>query len=281
MPLTTQNLRTILRAVPQQAWSSVAIDGTRLERRWITVLQHASPGGTTHRFGLLDDGTWSALYADGARVFPPGNRVPFLPLLESSWTDVQLRLICAIRALGVPTKVAWSFPLDEVVVLGLHSSEHWRAKAEHWLSSHYPLTDEMAALVPKHPRSLARYRERMASIFGADDTPLRGELEAADGSFLIKLRSELKWDKDAFNHLTKELHRYVRERDHGAPIPRWVAEGFWYVDSWVREWSSHESFPRPHGDAYYEAAYERLHALAFWLFTGSSMHEREDAYDPL
>lgn len=281
MSLTPQAFRTMSRAAPAEAWCSVTVDGTCAERRWITVLEHASDGGVTHRFGLLDDGAWSALYGDGTRVFPVENRAPFLPLLERSWTDVAQEVVAAIRALGMPAKLAWSFPLDEVVVLGLRSSGYWRAKAERWISSDYPLTDEIAALVPEHPRSRARHHERMVSLFGFDDSALRRELEAAEGSFLIKLRTDLEWDRGAFDRLTAEMYEYVRGRDHDAPIPRWVADGFWYLDWWVEDWSSHECFPRPHGEAYYSAAYERLHALAFWLFTGSPMYEGEDEYGPL
>lgn len=275
MPLTAKNRLTMLRGAPPEAWCSVIIDGSHVERRWLTVLQHQTGAGIAHRFGLLDDGAWSALYADGHRVFAPGNFVPFLPLLETPWTDLSRDILASVRALGMPETLSWTFPLDDIVVLGLESSEHWRAKAEGWVSSGYPLNDRIAALLPRHRRSRSRERQRMADIFGAHETSLRAELEGAEGSFLAKLRVELQWDKDAFNRLADAMHRYLRERDDAGPVPRWIAAGFWYLDWWVREWSSHEAFPRLHGDSYYEAAYERLHVLAFRLFTGSTMHEGE------
>lgn len=49
----------------------------------------------------------------------------------------------------------------------------------------------------------------------------------------------------------------------------------------TQEWSTHESFPRRHDDDYYEAAYQRLRDLAFWLFTGSPGHEGAEAYAPM
>lgn len=282
MPLTPRDREKMSRGAPAEAWSSVTVDGTHVERRWLTILQYDTEAGVRHRFGLLDDGSWSARYADGERVSRPGNLVPFLPLLARSWPLVALQVVSAVRDLNMPDKLAWTFPLDELVVLGLGSSDHWRAKAEAWISSGYPMTDEMAALVPRHPRSRARHRERMVSIFDANHTPLRAELESAEGSFLIKLRVELKWDKAAFNRLVHEMHKYVRERDHEAPIPRWIAHGFWFLDWWVKLWSSHEVFPRIHGDSYYEAAYERLHLLASWLFNGSPMTQGgEEQYAPL
>src|SRR3954469_25790734 len=113
MPLTKKNLFTMLETVLLEAWRSVTIDGTVHERKWLLVLEHASDGGARHRFGLLDDGSWSALYADGARVCRPEVRVPFLPLLEHSWTVVAADVISAVRALGLPPILATTFPLDE------------------------------------------------------------------------------------------------------------------------------------------------------------------------
>ncbi len=177
MPLTAKNRLTMLRGAPPEAWCSVILDGSHVERRWLTVLQHQTGAGLTLRFGLLDDGAWSALHADGHRVFAPGNLVPFLPLLESLWTDLSRNILAAVRALGMPEALSWTFPLDDIVVLGLESSEHWRAKAEGWISAGYPLNDQMAALLPRHRRSRARERQRMAEIFGAHETPLRTELD--------------------------------------------------------------------------------------------------------
>jgi len=51
-------------------------------------------------------------------------------------------------------------------------------------------------------------------------------------------------------------------------MPRWIAEGFWYLDTLTRGWVSHPSFPRVHSDEYYAAAFARLRDLSYWLFVG-------------
>lgn len=102
---------------------------------------------------------------------------------------------------------------------------------------------------------------------------LRQELSAEPGSFLLQLRCDLHWDREAFERLTNAMMAYARAHEEDEMIPRWVAEGFWYLSWNVKEWSSHPSFPREHAPSYYEAAYERLHELAYWLFMGSSLYE--------
>jgi hypothetical protein len=103
---------------------------------------------------------------------------------------------------------------------------------------------------------------------------LRDEFGASPGSFLLTLRCNLEWNEHAFNRLTQAMFEYVRTRNRETDIPRWIAEGFWYLDWFVKDWSMHESFPREHDESYYEAAYERLHDLAYWLFVGESIHQR-------
>lgn len=101
---------------------------------------------------------------------------------------------------------------------------------------------------------------------------LKEELQAEDGSFLLELRCNLHWNKKAFARLISAMQEYVEKRPKSESLERWVAEGFWHLDHFVEEWSSHASFPRPHGQQYYEDAYERLHDLAYWLFVGESPH---------
>jgi hypothetical protein len=110
---------------------------------------------------------------------------------------------------------------------------------------------------------------------------LREEIEANEGSFLLRLRVELTWDPVAFNRLTAAMLELVQSREPEDPIPRWIAEGFWFVDWYVKEWSQHPNFPRPFGDRYYELSYERLHDLAHWLFMGSSPYQSGSHFEPL
>jgi hypothetical protein len=155
---------------PPDAWRSVTLDGTAVERRFLPVVSYSVPTtGITHEYGLLDDGQWTALYGDRERVFPTRNRVPFLPLLESSWREVTALVVAALQSAQLPPKLAWSFPLDDIVVQALKSSGYWRGLAEGWLHADYPMTDAIASLVPMHPRSRQRQALRMRRLYG-DET---------------------------------------------------------------------------------------------------------------
>jgi hypothetical protein len=112
-----------------------------------------------------------------------------------------------------------------------------------------------------------------------DWSALHKEFDAADGSFLLQVRTALEWDVVAFRRLTREMLAYVRSREPGRDIPQWAADGFWYVSSFVESWTQHPNFPRPLPAEYYRDAYERLHNLAFWLFQGTSPYEDNSAFE--
>lgn len=110
---------------------------------------------------------------------------------------------------------------------------------------------------------------------------LRDGFDEEPGSFMLALRCDLRWDKSKFARLTEAMLAFVRARDPADPIPRWIAEGYWYLDTFVRDWACHPNFPREHDEAYYEQAFQRLHDLAFWLFTGSSPYQNGSGFEPL
>ncbi len=119
----------------------------------------------------------------------------------------------------------------------------------------------------------------------ADDyyTVLEHEFLADDGSFLLQLRCNLTWDKAAFTRLTDAMLACCKAYDardqrptlmdsayDKTRLPRWLAEGFWYLSFFVRDWTTHPSWKEttaPEQD-YYDRAYERLYMLAAWFFTG-------------
>lgn len=102
---------------------------------------------------------------------------------------------------------------------------------------------------------------------------LKNEFEAGEGSFLIKLRPGLEWDKAAFNRLTSAMKRCAEGTSSEPKLERWVAEGFWYVPRFVREWSTHPDFPKVHSDEYFNKAFTRLDDLAYWYFMGHSPYQ--------
>jgi hypothetical protein len=102
---------------------------------------------------------------------------------------------------------------------------------------------------------------------------LRRHFDGDEGSFLLQLRCELVWDKERFLDLVTVMQRYLETRQNTEHIERWIAEGFWFLSHFVKEWSSHENFPRPHSADYYDRAYGRLHDLSYWCFVGESPYE--------
>jgi hypothetical protein len=105
---------------------------------------------------------------------------------------------------------------------------------------------------------------------------LRHEFDAEEGSFLLQLRCDLRWDREAFGRLVGSMQSYLQHRSDLERIPRWIAAGFWFLSWHVKDWSSHPDFPRPFAAEYYESAYERLHDLAYWCFFGESPYEGGD-----
>ncbi|MGV9608604.1 hypothetical protein ACWDR2_33425 [Streptomyces sp. NPDC003631] len=98
---------------------------------------------------------------------------------------------------------------------------------------------------------------------------LRRELMSEDG-FLLKLRTDLSWDRAAFTRLDRAMRAVCEEYEGADQLDRDLAEGFHALATWVPEWTSHPNFPRPEPESYYTACLERLSLLAYWFFTGGS-----------
>jgi hypothetical protein len=110
---------------------------------------------------------------------------------------------------------------------------------------------------------------------------LKNEFEAGTASFLIRLRSDLEWDKEAFSRLISAMQKCCELQDESETVERWLAQGFWYIPAFVRNWTTHPDFPRPHPKSYYEQAYERPDDLAFWFFFGGSPYLPGKGFEPL
>jgi hypothetical protein len=116
-------------------------------------------------------------------------------------------------------------------------------------------------------------------------TVLAYEFSEGEGSFSSQLRLMLHWDRIAFTRLTEamlaccqayddqgKLAGHSNVADDDTLVPRWLAEGFWYTSSFVRDWTTHPAWAeKTRADQdYYDRAYERLDMLAYWFFTGAS-----------
>lgn len=104
------------------------------------------------------------------------------------------------------------------------------------------------------------------------EATLRREFDAEEGTFLLRLRGEMAWDREAFSRLAEAMEACAADHAGRPVLARWVAEGFWYVSWFVPQWAGHPAFPRP-DEEYYSRACERLFDLASWLFTGDHPQE--------
>ena len=110
---------------------------------------------------------------------------------------------------------------------------------------------------------------------------LRQEFEAGEGGFLLGLRPELVWDRGAFTRLERAM-RAVCERVQGDDtLERWMAEGFYYIPRFVRDWTTHPNFPRPQPQQYHDDCLRRLDDLADWFFHGWHMYQQPHIWPDL
>lgn len=108
---------------------------------------------------------------------------------------------------------------------------------------------------------------------------LRHEYEAQEGLFLLAVRVQLQWDKSAFTLLTAAMKQCCVESTGKDALERWLAELFWYLPAFVRDWTTHPDFPPIYAPAYYDHAYERLDSLAYWFFRGYSPYTDDARFD--
>ncbi len=100
-------------------------------------------------------------------------------------------------------------------------------------------------------------------------TILRHEFNGEDGSFLIRLRCDLYWDAAAFQRLTQAMFQVAAACEDRDQLPKWIAQGFWYAETFARDWTAHPNFPRQPGVNYTEGC-ELLYCLSSYLFNGFS-----------
>lgn len=107
---------------------------------------------------------------------------------------------------------------------------------------------------------------------------LQHAFAADEGSFLLCLRTENTWDNEAFVELVQDM-RSVCELHTGAEmIERWLADGFWYLPSFVQSWTSHPDFPRKQMPMDLRLACGLLEDLAHWFFTDDCPWEDPDSW---
>ncbi|MEU7579310.1 hypothetical protein AB0B50_17100 [Streptomyces sp. NPDC041068] len=99
---------------------------------------------------------------------------------------------------------------------------------------------------------------------------LKREFAAEEGSFLLRLRCDLTWDRAAFTRLERAMRIACAHYQASDEVDRWLADGFYELATAVPSWTAHPDFPRPTPDTYYEECLERIGDLADWFFRGES-----------
>jgi hypothetical protein len=95
---------------------------------------------------------------------------------------------------------------------------------------------------------------------------LKREFDAEEGSFLIQARCHANWDWDAFRRLTSAMYDVADEVRGQPTIETWIAQGFWFCETWIQDWTRHPNSTRP-PEAYRDAK-GLVHELSSFLFTG-------------
>ncbi|CAM1372912.1 hypothetical protein [Tenacibaculum xiamenense] len=107
------------------------------------------------------------------------------------------------------------------------------------------------------------------------------ELNAEEGSFLLELRTELNWNHNAFLNLLIKLSEECKKITKKSKLNRNIAEGVWYISYFIQDWSSHTNFPKKFPKEYYIKAYELIHDLASYYFSGHSPYTSVNQFETL
>jgi hypothetical protein len=110
---------------------------------------------------------------------------------------------------------------------------------------------------------------------------LEFQFSAQEGSFLLQLRCQDEWDKQSFTRLVTAMKECCEAHEDAEKIDRWLADGFWYLSTYVRGHTMHPDFPRIHPQEYYEKAFQQLDRLALWFFAGSTPDMERSGFMPL
>jgi hypothetical protein len=129
--------------------------------------------------------------------------------------------------------------------------------------------DELAARF--HPAWPSRIEQPLDYMEKVRET-LEREFLAEEGSFLLRLRSDLTWDRTAFTRLERAMRAACAHHQAADRLDRWLAHGFYELATAVPWWTAHPDFSRPDPDAYYEDCLERIGDLADWYFNGQSSY---------
>lgn len=104
---------------------------------------------------------------------------------------------------------------------------------------------------------------------------LKDELNAENGSFILELRTELKWNHNSFINLLTKINSECKRTKESSSLPRDIAGRIWYISEFIKSWTEHKSFPKEYTAEYYEKAHGFIYDLAYSYFMAESPYQSE------
>ncbi len=101
-----------------------------------------------------------------------------------------------------------------------------------------------------------------------DEAFLRSDFDAAEGSFLLQLRCQGRWDDERLTKLLEVMAHCTKLYADADSLPRWIASGFWYMSVFVPEQAQHQSFQSSHSPAFLRERCGDIEHVVFGFFTG-------------
>ena len=112
-----------------------------------------------------------------------------------------------------------------------------------------------------------------------NELKLIDELNAENGSFILELRTELKWNHNSFLNLVSKLNKEFESTKNENKLKREIACGVWYISNFIKDWSQHENFPKILTEEYYTKSYELIDDLVYQYFMAESVYETENVIE--
>ena len=105
---------------------------------------------------------------------------------------------------------------------------------------------------------------------------LEDHLNAEEGSFLLDLRCNLKWNNESFKELLNLILEEANKTKDDKTISKQTASRIWFVNDFVKNWSEHDNFPKTNPSEYYDQAYQLLNEVTYTYFLSESPYESEE-----
>ncbi|WP_459477435.1 hypothetical protein [Clostridium saccharoperbutylacetonicum] len=107
------------------------------------------------------------------------------------------------------------------------------------------------------------------------------EFRGEENSFLITIRCDLEWSHNKFIKFLYTMKDYCKQKQSKDPLDKEIAQGFWFVTWFIKDWTSHQGFRKANkfSDDYYTESYELIHDLSYWYFVEESIYIEEKDFE--